>query len=255
MPTNNDRPRDERKLPSIQIGSRSVTAYDPGLALLVCEKVAEGEKLKTVLKLDGLPCRSTWYRWCMMHPDLKIMYDVARQISAEGMEENLLEVAEDLLSAGGKLGLTAIQLDRIKVAFTQLRWSASRRDPAKFAERPQVQTVIPVQINTTLNMGQPGAVSAAGGNIYTMLSARPEQPEIEDAEFEEVANVAGVAEDAGEASEGPQKPERPAFAKKPYPQRLRKKHKTPGQIFATIGAQSRRGTKKNVTNKPAVGAE
>lgn len=245
--SNNDRPRAERDKPSLVIGSRSITAYDPGLALEVCEKIAEGNNLKDTLKLDGYPCRSTWYRWCMLYPDLKIAYDIARAISAEGMEEDMLEVAKVLLE-GGKSGLTALQLDAIKAGMAQLRWSAARRDPAKFAERPQVQTVIPVQINTTLNMGQ-GGLPAVQGSIYHMLAAKP-TGEITDAEYEPLSTEGEGEEGSGAGTGGSEHdsglpvvplPPRPNLAKKPYPQRLRKGHKTKQQTLATMAAYAQRG--------------
>lgn len=257
--SNNDRPRAERGMSAVTIGSRSITAYDPGLALEVCEKIAEGNNLKDTLELPGLPCRSTWYRWCMLYPDLKIAYDIARAISAEGMEEDMLEVAKTLLE-GGKTGLTALQLDAIKAGMAQLRWSAARRDPAKFAERPQVQTVIPVQINTTLNLGQEGA-PAVQGSIYRMLAAKPEG-NIEDVEYEQVLEE-GTRETGGEAS-GQGSDElptglpvgavlsRPALAKRPRKPVLRKKHKTPAQTFATMGAYAQRGKKQPNKGKKRV---
>lgn len=244
--SNNDRPRDERKMPTVSIGSRKITAYDPGIGLEVCEKVAEGMNLTDALELPGLPCRSTWYRWCMLYPDLKVAYDIARAISAEGMEEDMLLVAKTLLE-GGREGLTGLQLDAIKAGMAQLRWSAARRDPAKFAERPQVQTVIPVQINTTLNMGQ-GGLPAVQGSIYKMIA---QKPEAEDVEFEQISEEdAGEEGGAGNARSAGQLPtrlpmdataERPSLAKRPRKPQVRKGHKTPQQTYATMSAYSQRG--------------
>lgn len=259
---NNDRPRAEKRLPAVTIGRRSITAYDPGIALEVCEKIAEGMNLSEALKLPGLPCRSTWYRWCMLHPDLKLSYDIARAISAEGMEEDMLTIAKTLLE-GGKEGLTGLQLDAIKAGMAQLRWSAARRDPAKFAERPQVQTVIPIQINTTLNMGQ-GGLPADQGSIYTMRAARPTAEEITDVDFEPVSEEAeSQADPASPGQSERQLPDglpvdapisRPALGKRERGRfekpigRPKKKHKTPGQTFATIGAYAQRGKPKRKTN-------
>lgn len=259
--SNNDRPRSERGLPSITIGGRHITAYRPDLALEVCEKIAEGATLKETLDLPGAPARATWYRWCMLYPDLKIAYDIARAISAEGMEEDMLEAAKMLLT-GGKAGLTALQLDAIKAGMAQLRWSAARRDPAKFAERPQVQTVIPVQINTTLNLGQSGA-PAVQGSIYHMIAAKP-TGDVEDVEFEQVSEESSgeaVADPGtGELSNGlpmDARPKRPAFAKRGRSNfdqplgRPPKKHKTRQQTLATMAAYAQRGKpkgKKRVTS-------
>lgn len=265
--SNNDRPKAERGMPSITIGGRHITAYQPDIALEVCEKVAEGATLRETLDLPGAPARSTWYRWCMLYPDLKIAYDIARAISAEGMEEDMLEAAKTLLT-GGRAGLTALQLDAIKAGMAQLRWSAARRDPAKFAERPQVQTVIPVQINTTLNLGQAGA-PAVRGSIYKMLAAKPEG-DIEDVEFEQVPEARGGEADAGPGTgELPTglpmdaRPKRPAFAKRPRGPleqplgRPKKKHKTRQQTLATMAAYAQRGKpkgKKNVTSGEDAGS-
>jgi hypothetical protein len=225
----NDRPDREAGMPKMQIGSRSITAYDPGLALRVCEEIAEGKFLSDVLKMDGLPCRATWYRWCMLYPDLKTMYETARAISAEGFEEDLLARAKEMLH-GGIVGLTALRLDEIKTAMTQLRWSAARRDPSKFAERPAVQLAIPIQINTSLDLE--GKLGGGGTpNVYS-ISVTRDVAEAEDAEVEDLPPVPQL--------EGPRPAPGGGLAIKPARKpRTPKGHKTPSQLRATMAAKAK----------------
>lgn len=59
------------------------------------------------------------------------------------------------------------QVRAFEVAMNQLRWSATRRDPARYGERANTVVRVPIQINTTLDLGD----DTAGGttehpNIY-----------------------------------------------------------------------------------------
>lgn len=231
--SNNDRPRAERNLPTVTVGKRTLTAYDPGLGLEVCEKIAEGGTLTEVLNLPGYPCRSTWYRWMMLYPDLATTYERARQISAEGLEEDMLIVAKGMLNSDAAAKFTPQKLDEIKTALTQYRWSAARRDPAKFAERPAANVIIPVQINTSLELGTDRTVQGSS-NVYQIKVTRTVPDAAEDAEFEEVSPE--------QEAPAPERPPQPALshAKPPMKRRL-KKHKTPNQTRATIAAYAKRG--------------
>jgi hypothetical protein len=94
------------------------------------------------------------------YPDLAKAWGEARKTSAQVFEDKALELAEELVQANN---FTGTQVRAHEVAMNQYRWSASRRDPGGFAEAgaKNMSTMIPVQIITSLNLGQAGGEGQA----------------------------------------------------------------------------------------------
>jgi hypothetical protein len=93
------------------------------------------------------------------YPDVGKAYREARASSGQIFEDKALALADKL---AGKNDYTAVGVRAAAVAMDQWRWSAARRNPVEFdpASSAKLQTVIPIQINTTLNLGQAGGEDA-----------------------------------------------------------------------------------------------
>lgn len=148
-----------------RVGGRFVTAYDPGVALKVCELVAEGLTLSEICKPGGgMPHRQTFHRWVVADVELQKAYMAARELSAHSMEEEALDIARELRKEGD---LSSAKVRAYDVAMNQLRWSASRRNPRVYSERGQLQITVPIQINTSLNLDEgPPPEQARTDNVY-----------------------------------------------------------------------------------------
>ncbi len=145
-------------------GGRFVTAYEPDLALQICEFIAEGDTLLSVCRRDGMPCRQTFHRWVVNYPELSRAYSAARELSAYSLEEEALELADIIRNEPG----SSQRVRAFDISMNQLRWSAIRRNPQAFSEKAALHITVPIQINTGLDLGD---TSAAGGtpdhpNIY-----------------------------------------------------------------------------------------
>jgi hypothetical protein len=69
----------------------------PELALKICSRIAEGESVRTIVHDDDMPASSTISRWLLDEDkkDFWEQYEKARNIQAENMFEELLEIADD----------------------------------------------------------------------------------------------------------------------------------------------------------------
>ena len=130
-------------------GDRSVTVYTPDLALQICEKIAEGETLLAVCKENDMPHRQTFHRWVVNYPEVSRAYSAARELSAYAMEEEALELSRQIRIDPG----TSQKVRAFDISMNQLRWSAMRRNPQVFSEKAALQIIVPIQINTSLNLG------------------------------------------------------------------------------------------------------
>lgn len=141
--------------------------YTPDLGLQICELIAEGETLKDICEQEGMPTRQTVHRWVIAFPEFGRAYAAARELSAYSMEEEALMTGRNTVRLAGQM--TSQQVRAAEVHMNQLRWSAARRNAKVYSERAAVQVTVPIQINTTLDMG-----GAAGGgtvdhpNIYDL---------------------------------------------------------------------------------------
>lgn len=165
----------------VKVAGRLAQAYNPRLALDIIERVAMGETLTTILKEPGMPHRSTLFQWFLHYPEAKEAYLTALELSARVFEEEGIEAARDLKDKPG----TGTRVRAHETFLGQLRWSATRRSPREFGDRGNLNVVVPVQIITPLDIGQPGAQpSDAEATVYEMAAKvqvpalpPPEEPE------------------------------------------------------------------------------
>lgn len=155
----------EAHLPAMKVGGRYVTTYNPEIALEIVERIAQGETINAICaKGTGFPHPVTFKRWVVNQPDLAKAVDAARKISAMSLEEEAIDAARQikLVQKDGT------QVRAFEVLLQQLRWSAERRDPATFGARTPVSIRVPIQINTTLDMGKDEQGMSDGKSIYTI---------------------------------------------------------------------------------------
>lgn len=150
-----DRPNRERydmKLPAVERGGRWFTKYDPNIALDIVERIAEGELLSKITASDAKPLtitKATFLRWVATVPELGTAYSGALQLSAHSFEEKAIDKAERVAAAPG----SPQNVSAASLLISQYRWSAARRNPTRYSDKGNTQIVVPVNITTTLDMG------------------------------------------------------------------------------------------------------
>lgn len=187
-----DHPQRERdmKLPAIEKGGRFFTKYDPNIALDIVERIADGELLSRITAKDAEPLtitKQTFLRWVATVPELQTAYSAAMQISAHAFEEKAIDKAERTALLPG----TPQNVSAASLLISQYRWSAARRNPTRYSDKGNTQIVVPVSINTTLDLGsQKQTIDVEIPDIYTIkLNA-------EEGEFSEL-----TPSESGERSE------------------------------------------------------
>lgn len=149
-------------------GDRVVTAYNPAMALEMCERIADGATLRDICKPDGgFVTYWTFRRWCIEHPELMSAYREARTLSAIAFEDESIEMARNIRDDPG----TAQDVRAFDVAMNHLRWVAARRNPQLFSEKAAIKLTVPIQINTNLDLGgkmTDQSPQADGNNTYTL---------------------------------------------------------------------------------------
>lgn len=160
------------------------SGYSQEVAFKIIDMVMQGKSLRYVVTRPGMPSSvTTIYRWMTLYPDFKEAVENARQLSAMSMEDKALEVADDLISEDRIWSNN--QLRARELALKQWGWSAERRDPGRFGARMAPSTVVPIQINTNIDLGQDG-VQKQNLDVYA-VHARIANDEPIDTDHEDVS--------------------------------------------------------------------
>jgi len=115
-----------------------VTRYDPEFALLICERIATTpQSLLKICEAPDMPGIATIFRWAREHPDFREMYGMAKEIQAEVLLEEALDIVDDdshdiIESPDGKIVFNRIHLQRCKMQVAHRRWIAAKLLPRKY---------------------------------------------------------------------------------------------------------------------------
>lgn len=117
--------------------------FSQTVADAICERLAEGESLRTICSDDALPARSTVFKWLATADGFADQYARAREAQAEALFEDMLEIADDSshdVKLVGREGEEREVCDTEFVARAKLRvdtrkWMASKLAPKKYGDR------------------------------------------------------------------------------------------------------------------------
>ncbi len=156
---------------------RQVTAYDPEVAREICQLIGTGYTLREITRRGtGYPTDDTVYGWLQNQPDFRSAFAAAREISAYVLEEEAIDTVRSLMSRPDLLSQIGVRA--VEVLANQLRWSAERRNSAQFGNKTATSIVVPVQINTTMDLGQGGVRTdvTAPDAVYSLDAKLPALP-------------------------------------------------------------------------------
>lgn len=75
------------------------TSYTDEIGLEICERLANGESLRSICLDSHLPHKATVFRWLLsdndLHDNFRDQYALAREIQYQSMADDLLDIADD----------------------------------------------------------------------------------------------------------------------------------------------------------------
>lgn len=120
------------------------TKYSIELASEICELLADGNPLRRICKMDGMPNASSVYLWLIQHKEFSEMYARAREDQADALADEVVEIADEqpeLVQVYDKDGkLVEVKIDSALLAWQRNRmdarkWTAAKLKPRKYGER------------------------------------------------------------------------------------------------------------------------
>ena len=140
------------------------STYSEEMANTICERLADGESLLSILESDGMPGYKTVMQWLCAHQDFAQNYARSREMYADLEFERTQRVADDGTNdwiasndpdnPGYRANGEHIQRSRLRV--DTMKWRLGRMAPKKYGDRSAVEISGPdgaplttVNLNTT----------------------------------------------------------------------------------------------------------
>lgn len=121
------------------------TTYNEGIALVICERIADGESLRTICDDPDMPARSTVFKWLGEHKVFSDQYAHAREEQADALFDEILSIADDGQndwmekygrdgeSIGWQVNGEALRRSQLRV--DARKWMAGKLRPKKYGDR------------------------------------------------------------------------------------------------------------------------
>lgn len=134
------------------------TDYTMELADSICERLANGESMRSVCRDESTPAMTTIFRWLREKEDFKQQYAIATEERAEAFVEDMVDIADnatnDWMKSNGEgnegYKLNGESIQRSKLRVDTRKWAASKMKPKKYGDKIQ-QEIIPGE-GVTFNM-------------------------------------------------------------------------------------------------------
>ena len=118
--------------------------FTPDIAEAICQRIAEGESLRSVCRGDDMPDKSTVLRWLDDNEEFRDQYARAREAQADHFAEEIIEIADDATNdfmerkrKDGSLetALNAENIQRSRLRVDARKWLMARMAPKKYGSR------------------------------------------------------------------------------------------------------------------------
>ncbi len=129
--------------------------YDEAIALEVCERLSEGESLRSICEDPRLPSHQTIYKWAAVQPTFRTAYARAREAQMEGWADDIVEIADDAsndyIERIGKDGEVERVFDpeavqRSKLRIDTRKWLMSKLAAKRYGDKLAVDVTGSVEV-------------------------------------------------------------------------------------------------------------
>lgn len=101
----------------------------------ICQRLAEGESLRSICKDKGMPAMSTVLRWVAENTIFREQYAQAREVGQESIADEIMEIsdADAPIDANGRVDNGWVQQQRLRV--DSRKWLLAKQAPKKYGDR------------------------------------------------------------------------------------------------------------------------
>jgi hypothetical protein len=114
--------------------------YGPEIAVHICAEIAAGKSMREICRAEAMPDMATVFRWLARHDEFREHYTRARELQADYLAEEILEIADDGRNDWTKredgsdaVNTEVVQRSRLRV--DARKWLMSKLQPKKYGDR------------------------------------------------------------------------------------------------------------------------
>lgn len=100
--------------------------YTFELGQAICERIADGDSLRSICNDEGMPNRTTVLRWLEANPEFAAIHARAREAQADVMDDKIMSTAD---------ACTSEDANAARVKIDAYKWRAARLAPKKYGDR------------------------------------------------------------------------------------------------------------------------
>lgn len=143
-----------KKAPVAKKATGRPSSYTKKVADIICERLADGESLRSICAGDKMPRKTTVFRWLKANAAFRDQYARARELQADGYVDEIIEIADEECIYVRKLDGKAVDADdpddsmveavfdktavmRNKLRIDARKWVASKLRPKVYGDRIQ----------------------------------------------------------------------------------------------------------------------
>lgn len=103
--------------------------YSEELAAYICSEIASGRSLRSICTDDGMPDKSTLFRWLSRHESFRDQYTRAQEDRTAALAEDILEIADEG---------NAEDVQRAKLRIDTRKWLMSKMAPKRYGDKTEI---------------------------------------------------------------------------------------------------------------------
>src|SRR5690606_15983106 len=118
------------------------SSYRPYIADEICDRIAQGESLKSICSDKGMPSHTAVFSWLAKHPDFADKYARARERQADVLAEEIIAIADDYSPDKD------VNRDRLRI--DARKWYAGKLRPKVYGDRQQIDANVDASLNVQI---------------------------------------------------------------------------------------------------------
>jgi hypothetical protein len=120
------------------------TEFDQAIADVICDRLTNGESLRSIALDDAMPAASTVYKWLSQNEQFADQYAHAREAQADTLADEIVDIADDgsndwmerELESGKTIEVVnAEHIARSRLRVDARKWVAAKLKPKKYGDR------------------------------------------------------------------------------------------------------------------------
>jgi hypothetical protein len=125
------------------------TDFTPELGDDICERICDGESLRSICSDEDMPNRATVFRWIAKHEEFRDQYAQSREAQAEVLADEIMDISDDgsndwmerKNADGENIGwsVNGEAIQRSKLRVDSRKWVASKLLPKKYGEKLDIK--------------------------------------------------------------------------------------------------------------------